>query len=149
MRHVNRSFTLERHGRLGEGASLQFRLNSECDGGSGQDGARNDTSGPKGGGGADSPEDVLRFGSILQDEKCVRSGNQGGTSLKEKHGVGLVQSVQRDHSARGEVDSTSGTVGSGLESHASHFDCHGLPIGSDCHRLRVGDQNGSGEISRV
>jgi hypothetical protein len=64
----NKSLALEGHGRLGEGTAVQNRLRSECDGSSGQNGAFKNTVGPKGGGSAQSPEDVLRFGSVLQDE---------------------------------------------------------------------------------
>jgi hypothetical protein len=100
----NRSLTLEGYGRLGEGATVQLRLRSECDGRSGQNGAFKNAVRPKGGGSAKSPVDVLGFGSVLQDKRGVRSGNQGATSLEEKHGVRFVESVQSDNSAVGKVD---------------------------------------------
>ena len=56
----NRSFALKGHGRLGEG---------------GHNGAFNNTTGPKGGGSTESPEDVLRFGTVDQVEIGVRSSN--------------------------------------------------------------------------
>jgi hypothetical protein len=89
---------------LGEGAAVQNRLSSEGDGGFGQNGALNNTSGPKGGGRAESPEDVLRFGSVDQNEIGIRSGNQGAASYEEKFGVSLALTVQSDHSAKGDVD---------------------------------------------
>jgi hypothetical protein len=103
---VNISLTLKGHGRLGMGTAVQFRLRSECDGGSGQNRALKNTVGPKGGGSAESPEDVLRFGSVDQDEVGVRSGNLDGASYEEKHGVKFVETVQSDRSAIGEVDGT-------------------------------------------
>jgi hypothetical protein len=104
---LNISLTLKGHGRLGEGTAVQFRPRSECDGASGQKNrALKNTVGPKGGGSAESPEDVLRFVSVDQDEVGVRSGNQGAASYEEKHGVKFVETVQSDRSAIGEVDGT-------------------------------------------
>jgi hypothetical protein len=87
MIHLNRSLAREGHGRLGEGTAVQTRLRSKCDGGSGQNGACNNTVGAKGGGSTESPVDVLCFGSVRQDKTGVRSGKQGGGSLEEKDGV--------------------------------------------------------------
>ena len=128
---------------------MQFRLCSNCDIGSGQDGAFKNTVGSERGGTAESPEDVLRFGSVLQDESGVRSGNQGTASLEEKLGVFFVKTVQSDHSTKGEVDSAAGTVGSGDERFASDLDIQNLIIGSDFHRRSVGGQHGRGEIRGV
>ena len=89
---------------------MQFRLCSECDGGSCKNGAFNNTVGPNGGSSAESPKDVLRFGPILQDEIGVRSSNQGPASYEEKLGVGFILTVQSDHSAK-----FSHTVGDRLE----------------------------------
>ena len=52
---VDRARALAGHGRLGEGTTTQFRLSSERDGCSGQNGAFNNASGSKGGGAAESP----------------------------------------------------------------------------------------------
>jgi hypothetical protein len=77
---LNGSFALEGHSRLGQGTAVQNRFRSERDRGAGWDGALHNTAGAKGGGSAESPVDVLRFGSVLQDEIGVRSGNQGAAS---------------------------------------------------------------------
>jgi hypothetical protein len=77
---------------------------SECDCRSGQNGAFKNAVRPKGGGSAKSPVDFLGFGSILQNAIGVRSGNKVATSLEEKRGVGIVETVQSDHGAVGEVD---------------------------------------------
>jgi hypothetical protein len=91
---------------------VQNRLRIECDGGSSHYGAFNNTACPKGGGTAESPQDVLRLGSVLQYERGVFSGNHGAESLEEKHGVRFIGTVESDLSAEGEFDCAGGTVGS-------------------------------------
>jgi hypothetical protein len=109
---------------------VQFRLRAECDGGSGQNGAFKNAVGAKGGGSAESPYDVLRFGPVDQDEIAVCGGYQGAPSLEEKHGVRVAFPVQSDRRAQGEVDGATGPVGSGRESFSSDFDCQILLGGS-------------------
>jgi hypothetical protein len=74
----SRGHTLEGHARLGEGPTPQFRLGSERDGGSSQNGALNNASGPKGGGTVESS----RFGSASLDDIGVCTGNQGTAAMK-------------------------------------------------------------------
>jgi hypothetical protein len=110
--------------QINDSAAIKLRF-SECDGSSGQNGAFENTVGPKGGGCAKSPVDILRFGPANQVERGVRSGNQGAVSYEEKVGVRIVETVQSTHDAIGEVNRAIGTIGSGGESQASDFDLHG------------------------
>jgi hypothetical protein len=75
----------------------------------------------------ESPEDVLRFGSVLQDEMGVSSSNEGAASYEEKLGVRFMVTVQSHDGAIGEVDRTTGTRDSRRERTASDFDCRGSP----------------------
>jgi hypothetical protein len=145
MVYLNRSLALEGHGRLGKDTAVQNRLRSKRNGGSGQNGTFKNTVGPKSSGSAESPEDVLCFGSVDQDEFGVCSGNQGAASLEEKLGFGFVETVQSDNSAISKVDGAARTVGTRRESQASDLDFDGS--GLDCHRLIMGVQHGSGESS--
>ena len=54
------------------------------------DGTFKNTMGSESGATADGPEDVLRLGSVNQDEIACRSGNQGGASNEKKRGVFVV-----------------------------------------------------------
>jgi hypothetical protein len=85
---------------------------------------------------------MLRFGSVNQVEIGAPSRNQGGTSYEE-----IFTSPVQSGSASGQVDRTTGTVGSRRESLASDLDCNECHIIMDSHRRGVGDQHRSGEIS--
>jgi hypothetical protein len=89
----------------------------------------------------ESPEDVLRFGSVLQDEIGVCSSNEGATSYEQKLGIRIIVTDQSDNSAICELNRTAGTVGSGRESRSSNFDFQGFLIISDLHSRSVGDQH--------
>ena len=67
--------------------------------------------------------------------------------MEEKRGVLVTITVQSDHSAIGDVDEAAGTVGSGVESFTTHFDCHGFA--SDCHCRSVIGQDASGENTGI
>jgi hypothetical protein len=101
----------------------------------------------EGGGSAESPEDVLRFGSVLQDEMGVSSSNEGAASYEEKLGVRFSMTVQRYHSTIRDINRTAGTIGSGRESLSAYFDLQGFLVISDFHGRSVGVQHGIGEIS--
>ena len=95
----NRSPALKGHGRLSECTAIQFRIGTEGDGGSSHNGASNTTAGPKGGSCTKSPDNVLCFGTILQDEFGVSSSNQSSASNDDKLGISFIVTIESDHSA--------------------------------------------------
>ena len=95
----NRSSALKGHGRLSECTAIQFRFGTEGDGGSSHNGASNMTVGPKGGGSTENPDDVLRFGTVLQVKIGVRSSNQSAASNEDKLGISFIVTIESDHSA--------------------------------------------------
>ena len=103
----NRSFALKGYGRLGKCTAMQFRPGTKGDSRSSHNGASNMTAGPKGGGSAKNPDNVLRFGTVLQVKIGIRSSNQSAASNEDKLGISFVVTIESDHSAIRKVDGTA------------------------------------------
>ena len=100
-----------------------------------------------GGGSADDPYDILRFGPVRQDDRSARSGRHG-EDLEEKQGVWIAATIQNH--IRDDCDGVVGTLGTGRESAASNiaFD-EFQSVRSDCHQLSVEGRSDVGESTGV